>query len=568
MESETATETETATLVIPDANCIIREHDAAGKAVATDGPATNNSRRRIYVELDTTFYFNNYRIPTQAEIVHAVHSAFSFDDTKTLLKLFGRDRGLYILETQHPERYDKMQDLEYGGKKIAKVSLKAEEKYEQNGKVITKRSFVNEHGETVKSQDRKNEILITLYNANTQRFKDVTDDELHRRIVNMDVGRIKRAVTIQTYQDSNLPNGNKYFVLAGLQEGDLERLPQSFDFHTEEGVQRMWLNYYGKKRKCRFCSKFHDGECPVQAQIRNMEQERDQIRKELGHFPTKTYTDSTMRYASQNALACDLDAMSGGTMGNIINTVEVDEDNENVKNIVIVGGANDITRDVPPQEFLWTMAKTKERMQKLAGTKNSISILPPPHRMFVSNEDTVRQQYLKEALTELSSVQNITIWENPLKAYEEDDGQHPSPIQTEQLLRYIDAMMSQQHGPPYVLQSATPETITTTKKYGRVNSLYKFGCSACSSRKKNKWYHICLECKEALQVDEQIKERKAYFDERVVALHELTNPSLPATNQMRREENVSADGVRSRSPLRNDLEDTKKKPFSVESILK
>ena len=430
--------------------CVIREHDAASVVAAAAGPAINNSHRKIFVELDTTFYFNNYQIPTQAEIVHAVRSQFSFDDTKTLLKLYGRDKGLYRIETKHPERYGKIDDLEYGGKKIAKVSLKAEERYENNGRITTKRSLVDENGENVRSSGNKKEILITLYNANTYRFKNVTDEELHQRIINMNVGRIKRAIDIQKHFDSDLPNGNKFFVLTDLQEGDIEKIPQSFDYQTEEGLQRMWLNYAGKKRKCKFCSKFHDGECTLKMQIRAMEQERDKIYKELGHFPSKTYTDSTMRYASQSALACDVDAMSGGTLGNIINTIEVDEENENIKNIVIVGGANDITRDVPTHEFLWTLSKTKQRMEILASTKKSVSILPPPHRSFVSTEEAVKQIYVTQALEDLAAIENITIWENPLQAYEEDDGQHPSPAQTEQLLKYIDAMMSQQHGPPYM----------------------------------------------------------------------------------------------------------------------
>ena len=138
-------------------------------------------------------------------------------------------------------------------------------------------------------------------------------------------------------------------------------------------------------------------------------------------------------------------------------------------------------------------------------------------------------------------VSNFKFWENPLKVYEEDDGMHPSPQQTEQLLKYMDAMFAQQHGLTYLLKSATSEIITTNRKYNKVNSLYKFGCSACSSRKKNKWFYICTDCKSNIASDTATKEATTRFRSCVQTLEDQMAPTLPTTK--------IGDGQRSRSPL-------------------
>ena len=179
--------------------------------------------------------------------------------------------------------------------------------------------------------------------------------------------------------------------------------------------------------------------------------------------------------------------------------------------------------------------------------------MPPAQDLF-STEEAIKQQVFGEVLTDLAAeVKNITVWENPLKKYDEDGGQHPSPEQTEQLIRYIDAMVAQQHGTSFLLPSATNDTITTRWKYGRVNALYKFGCAACSSREKNKWYYICLECKTALLEDVATKVATARFNTYIQEAYDEENPTLQRQAK-EQEENDSPDGVRSRSPMKKGVD--------------
>ena len=77
-----------------------------------------------------------------------------------------------------------------------------------------------------------------------------------------------------------------------------------------------------------------------------MEKERDSIKKKQGHFESKTYATSVLRYAVRNAVASDRDAMSGTTIGNLINAIEIDAKNKEVPNTIILVGDNDVSKEV------------------------------------------------------------------------------------------------------------------------------------------------------------------------------------------------------------------------------
>lgn len=90
--------------------------------------------------------------------------------------------------------------------------------------------------------------------------------------------------------------------------------------------------------------------------VRDMENERDQ-RMQLngGSFKVKLFGDSTLRHVNQKALACNVDAMPGGTTGNILNAVEIDEEAKDVPNVIIVKGYNETNPRIPKEDFLVMM---------------------------------------------------------------------------------------------------------------------------------------------------------------------------------------------------------------------
>ena len=153
-----------------------------------------------YIELDTTYYNNPYSIPNTSTIVLAVQRSFSFDSSKKLIPLYGRDAGLYRLETESPEAYQDITDLEFGGTSLAKVNVRTVEQYldQRTGKTFTKR--VNK-GQT---NHREDELLITLKGAAKVEFSMITDDMLYEEITDMGIGRIKRGITDQKFPNSDL----------------------------------------------------------------------------------------------------------------------------------------------------------------------------------------------------------------------------------------------------------------------------------------------------------------------------------------------------------------------------
>ena len=208
-----------------------------------------NVVHKKYVELDTTFFHDVYHVPKTPLMVKLVYQ-FNFDETKRLVELKGKNEGIFIIETKKPELYEQIEHIEYLGKKVAKVTVK------------TEKSFVDETGKTIRmtERNREHEILITLYRADTEDFEDISEDDIYSKIVGMGIGRVKKALAQQKYRDSEVLNGNKFFVLTVLKDGDIDKIPPSFEFTNGK---KMWLNFKGKKRRCFFCSKFHEGECPL-----------------------------------------------------------------------------------------------------------------------------------------------------------------------------------------------------------------------------------------------------------------------------------------------------------------
>jgi hypothetical protein len=270
-------------------------------------------------------------------LVHAVEDVCDFDDSKSLIPI-SRDHSLYKIDTDHPEMYEELQSLTHLGREIAKVSVRVERKVvKADGKVKTTRA------------DQKDDLLITLRGARSD-FKDIPHVQIYQKIVDMGVGSMKRGLTVQTYQNSSTTNGNLYFILRGVKQEMKSKIPNFFSF----GNRRMYLNYWGKERKCYFCSQTYVGrhQCEAEEMVRDMENERDQ-RMQLngGSFKVKMFGDSTLRHVNQKALACNVDAMPGGTTGNILNAVEIDEEAKDVPNVIIVKGYNETNPRIPKEDF-------------------------------------------------------------------------------------------------------------------------------------------------------------------------------------------------------------------------
>ena len=65
-----------------------------------DGGEHKEEIINIYVEIDSAKVFNCYKIPSNAEIVHALTLQFPDDPGKRIVELWGKDKGMWRIETE------------------------------------------------------------------------------------------------------------------------------------------------------------------------------------------------------------------------------------------------------------------------------------------------------------------------------------------------------------------------------------------------------------------------------------------------------------------------------------
>ena len=508
------------------------ESASSGVPTSTEPHRSVDSTTNVYIEIDTTTCMSCYEVANikNAQIVHAIEIQFPADHTRRLRALKGQNNGKWRISTKNPDLYKNIPFLSYKGQNLGSV------------KVVTEKKVVNSLGETsfVRARDELSsgmrasgagnpdtELLITLVGADEPRFEHVSDEELVERVVSMGVGKMKIPIRQQTYKGTSEFTGNKYFVLKDLEPGDKKRLHDHFDFFDAVNgrMGRMWLSWYGKQRNCSHCRKTHDGECPLMALAAKLQEERDAIKSKNGNVhPIKTYANSEMRLASQDSMTGDVDCMSGGSTGNILNAIEIDPNPSSIA--VVVAGQNELNRTMDVPEFLWQLKKNRERMTKLA-ENIKLLLLPPPVQNSALPEPKIKEEMFHEHLMRLSlASHNIRVVDNPLECYSDDGGQHPSVEETVALIQYIDEQTKKLFETPYVLPSSTVETLTTTSLYGKVTGLYKYGCSGCDSKERNKWYNLCTECRASLQGDDEVQKMVEEFEERVERFMSVNNPEI------------------------------------------
>ncbi len=480
-----------------------------------------------YVELDTTTCYTCYGVPSKSHVLHALRLSYGGDLTKKPKALGGHNAGVWRIETDNIHLYENKPFLTYGGKNIGSLSIREEERVVGgDGRIITKR------------YKEKNELLITLWNANTEEFKDVSNEMLIERIVSMGLGSIKKGPTPQLHSGTDMMNGNKYFVLQNITPDQHDKICNSFDFMDAQSrpLPRMWLNYAGKKRKCFFCGEFHDQGCKLQELARKLERERDEVKSTHKGLPIKTYSDSTMRYARAASLASDIDAMSGATTGNLLNAARIDEDGKRTSNLVFVSGQNELNPNLSPEEFLHVLKTKEQRLLSLANEKK-IVLITPPSQNAVSPSQKVKEQVSNECFQALESNDNISVFKNPIQTFDEDGGSHPSPEQTAAILRFIDEKTKEVFGHPYILPSAMEcdDILVTKRKYAGVNPLYKYGCGACTDQSRNKWYGVCNVCKDFIRDDDNLSKQVDAFKLAVADVEDAENPALQPTNERKRD---------------------------------
>ena len=126
-------------------------------------------------------------------------------------------------------------------------------------------------------------------------------------------------------------------------------------------------------------------------------------------------------------MASDIDSMSGGSTGNILNAIEVDSKNNEITNVVIVAGQNELYTRMEPDEFLWILRNKEERLTKLAESKE-VALVAPPMQNFFDAEGQAKEEAFRLSLQKLDDDTNISILKNPIESFE--DGRHLQPTKS------------------------------------------------------------------------------------------------------------------------------------------
>ena len=491
-----------------------------GYAAATqNGEIAADRSRSItheFVEIDLTAAHDCYNLPVAAKVAQAIRNTFGEDDDRVPIAPRRGNAGIWRIESSNLDPYRAVKELVHEGVSLGTVTIKSES--------IT----VKEDGHVMRKFERSpHDLLITLRDADSHLLRHVSNEEIISKIVDMGIGKIKKSVQRQIRRESGEYTGNKFFVLENVKPEERGNIPDCFVFEVPNiGKLKMWLNHRHQLRKCGYCGEKHDAICQVREKVNALVSEREQIRAKEG-VSVKTYSDSTLRYANQTSLKSDIDAMSGGTMGNLMNAIGVDTQNVDTPNVIIVAGANDKKMNVSPPQYISSLKTIRERVADLVKSKENVAVLIPPKPLpdsLLSPEDTVKEEIFDDHVKEIATL-GVKVWSNPIDRYEEDWGLHPSITQTAELLEYINQRVLEDFKTSYLLPSTSIDVLALPNKYWNVTSLYKYGCAACGSKTRNRWSNICDDCKAAADSSD-VTPLAEDFERRVATIMDAELPML------------------------------------------
>ena len=539
------------------------------------GSATAENRHiHEYVLVDTTRCNDCYNVPTHAAVVRALGTQFpkKDDPDRVVLRQWGRNEGTWKIETTKIENYRSCQHLTYEGRHIATIEVRRDiirkgddgqirREPERNRREASDDFQVEPPDAPVHSNS---DLLITLFQANTERFNSVSNEDLLREIITMGVGDVKKAPQPQRFKGTDELNGNKFFVLSNVNEDQAGDIPSHFLFFDQRyGWQRMWLNHRLRKQFCGFCGVEHELRCEMRALHDTLIAERNELKASLPNkaFEAHVISDSILRYADQECVAVDIHVMSGGSTNNILNAVDIDTEHQEVNNLILVAGQNELQAQLTDEEFLLGMKMKEERLTTLAAKKN-IAILKPPPQNQLDPVEQAKELLFHEHLSCMEeNVPNIKVWPNPVEAYSEDGGRHPSPEETMKILHYIDLKAKEDLGVSIFLKSGANDLITTKKKYRGVKALYKYGCAACADKGRNKWWQLCTTCADNAKLPDENGLSKALdiLYRKAREIRDEENPALPGQEALEK-------NYRERSPLKKNDETTHENDRNDENV--
>ena len=444
-----------------------------------------------YLEIDTRLPEWLYNQVTDMEIARALDVEFNDDPTKSVEDI-GRYRssqkGIFRIDSADYSRYEG-RSLPIRGK-----DLPFQPRFRRPANTNFRR-----HNDDRRSNDgrsdrrqRKDGTLITIYQAYRLENRHLANELFDDHFVNLGIEIVKTTLP-QFRKGTTVLNNNRYLVVQKLD--DNPELRNKIGSSIVIGGRKFNMVYTGLEKWCYECRKVHGYCCPKRARnefLQKLRQDKTSKRK--------LYSDSIAQHANVPALTTDIACMSGGGIGQLINAIPLDEKHDEV---VLIGGTNEVAYTKNANEYVFTIEKSLQKLSKLAEVVPTTFVLPCVP--LTTPDMKAKADFLEESVRKIPTVKVLKL-EN---IEHEDDSIHPSEPGTVAMVKQLDSFFNGE-----IVLEGVEDSELTTRRYGKVETLYKVGCRGCDNLDYTPF--LCTDCRETAEntcTDRLMQLTKAAEDE-------------------------------------------------------
>ena len=403
--------------------------------------------------------------------------------------------------------------------------------------------------------NRENNLLLTFMYAGQRKYKNISM-EYFDNLIQKDLGlTLEKATEKQKIKGTQIFNGNRYCVVRKPE--NLAVIPDFVPVqdHIKKKTYRIRISYDGKIYNCGRCNGQHGRRCPQLTEFYAAKEERERMERN-NEIKTKIISDSTLRNVDRLGLCADVMTMSGGGLGQVVQSAIDDPDTRDKSNVILLGGANDIKNSKfdNDKEFAQNVSATIAKIHEYASNvpEKKITLVNSHPRStdnnFINNEENVermtRVNYLhtklKEEIEKMPSleppIQNVDIID---VEYDVDESGHPTIEGTLEILHTLNDFL--------LLEKKLiwhNDYIVTEKKYRGVQAIFKYGCNHCYGfgqaiqHTKHRNSIVCDDCMDMLRHNAQIGDCTLIDNIREEVTKKLADPPLNRALSDDEEENA------------------------------
>jgi hypothetical protein len=250
-----------------------------------------------------------------------------------------------------------------------------------------------------------------------------------------------------------------------------------------DATGRVNFFYKGQPYFCRNCSEQHQDKCPqvITRQLAEKEGETERIEK------TKTLLigDSNLRRVNEKAFYTKTECATGAKIGHIANCLSFAEKDEH-EVVIVHAGQNNVLQEDDVNNNDWkqqTLTEVNSLKNSLSKFKKAIVVGVPPAPWCKKTAKTIKMRTaINDALKNITR-DNLHIQYVDIEQEDEDDESNweDQRHMTEKFTTYVMGKISEKMENTTGQQFHIPNTPwTTERKYGKVKTTYKLGCSTCT----------------------------------------------------------------------------------------